>query len=134
VTPGATGGPCSGPSPARSGAGAYLDTESRWRSLFENASAGVVLLDPVGHFLSANATYQSMVGYSEEELRKLTPVDIAHEDDRALTESHLARLTHAHPRRPWWSASTRLKARRDVEGGCRDGHLGARPRHGASRR
>jgi PAS domain S-box-containing protein len=107
VTPGSTGGPRSGPSPARGRAGACVDTESRWRSVFENASAGVVLLDPAGHFFSANATYQAMVGYSEEELRKLTPADITHDEDRALTERHLAWLTHPYP--PQLSYEKRLR-------------------------
>jgi len=66
--------------------------KSRWRSVFESASAGVVLLARDGHFLSANATYQAMVGYSEEELRNLTHVDITHEEDRALAARHLSSL------------------------------------------
>ena len=64
-------------------------SEWRWRSLFETASAGVVLVGPDGRFLAANATFQAMVGYSQEELRKLTAADITHEDDRAKARPHL---------------------------------------------
>ena len=31
-----------------------------------------------------------MTGYSEAELRNLSPVDITHEDDRAATEARIA--------------------------------------------
>ena len=43
-------------------------SERRWRSLFETASAGVVLVGADGRLVAANATYQAMVGYSAEEL------------------------------------------------------------------
>jgi PAS domain S-box-containing protein len=58
-------------------------SEWRWRSLFETASAGVVLVGLDGRFVAANATFQAMVGHSEEELRNLTVLDITYEEDRA---------------------------------------------------
>ena len=57
--------------------------EWRWRCLFETASAGVALVRRDGGFIAANATFQAMVGYSEEELRNLTALDITYQDDRA---------------------------------------------------
>jgi PAS domain S-box-containing protein len=65
-------------------------SERRWRSLFETASAGVVLAGADGRFLAANATYQAMVGYSAEELSNLTALDITHEEDRAEAQRRVA--------------------------------------------
>src|SRR5712664_2831916 len=60
-------------------------SEGRWRNLFEHAPVGIALLGSNGRFVAANPAYQKMVGYSEAELRGLSPVDITHEDDRFLT-------------------------------------------------
>ena len=58
------------------------NSEERWRSVFENSAIGVALTDLNGHFMAANPIYQKMVGYTEEELRALSFVDITHEDYR----------------------------------------------------
>ncbi|MGA2100043.1 MAG: PAS domain S-box protein [Candidatus Sulfotelmatobacter sp.] len=55
--------------------------EERWRSVFENSAIGVVLADVNGRFLAANPVYQRMLGYTEEELQKLSFLDITHEED-----------------------------------------------------
>jgi PAS domain S-box-containing protein len=69
-------------------------SEERWRSVFENSAIGVALTDLNGRFLATNPVYQGMLGYSEEELRKLSFLDITHEEDfesnRMLTEELLA--------------------------------------------
>ena len=57
-------------------------SEERWRSVFENSAIGVALTGLDGHFLAANPVYQEMVGYSEEELRALSFIDITHADYR----------------------------------------------------
>src|SRR5580693_3814426 len=57
-------------------------SEERWRSVFENSAIGVALTDLSGRFLATNPVYQKMVGYSEEELRALSFVDITHGDHR----------------------------------------------------
>jgi PAS domain S-box-containing protein len=69
-------------------------SEERWRSVFENSAIGVALTDLNGRFLATNPVYQGMLGYSEEELQKLSFLDITHEEDfesnRTLTEELLA--------------------------------------------
>src|SRR5262249_50136020 len=40
----------------------------RWRSVFENSAIGVALIDLNGRFLAANPAYQTMLGYTDEEL------------------------------------------------------------------
>jgi formate hydrogenlyase transcriptional activator len=57
-------------------------SEQRWRSVFENSAIGVALTGLDGYFLAANPVYEKMVGYSEEELRALSFMDITNADYR----------------------------------------------------
>ncbi len=57
-------------------------SEERWRSVFENSAVGVALTDLNGRFLATNPVYQKMLGYTGEELQKLSIADITHEDYR----------------------------------------------------
>jgi PAS domain S-box-containing protein len=65
-------------------------SEERWRKLFENSSAGVALCAPDGRFIAANLALQKMLGYTEEELQGLTPLEFTLEEDRAATEARIA--------------------------------------------
>jgi formate hydrogenlyase transcriptional activator len=62
--------------------------EERWRSVFERSAIGVAFSDVNGRFLDANPAYQKILGYTEEELRKLSFYDITpekfRESNRAL--------------------------------------------------
>jgi PAS domain S-box-containing protein len=61
---------------------ALRKSEGRWRSVFENSAIGVALTDLNGRFLATNHVYQTMLGYTEEELRALCFLDVTHEDYR----------------------------------------------------
>src|SRR5207244_8675773 len=61
---------------------AIRKSEERWRSVFENSAIGVALTDLNGRFLATNHVYQTIVGYTEEELRALYFLDVTHEDYR----------------------------------------------------
>jgi formate hydrogenlyase transcriptional activator len=61
---------------------ALRKSEERWRAVFENSAIGVALTELNGRFLATNSAYQKMLGYTEEEFRKLTFLDITHEDYR----------------------------------------------------
>jgi len=61
---------------------ALRKSEERWRSVFENSAIGVALTDLNGRFLATNYVYQTIVGYTEEELRALYFLDVTHEDYR----------------------------------------------------
>ena len=67
-------------------------SEERWRSVFENSAIGVALTDLNGRFLATNPVYQKMVGYSEEELRTLSFLDITHADYREANWALVAEL------------------------------------------
>jgi formate hydrogenlyase transcriptional activator len=61
---------------------ALRKSEERWRSVYENSAIGVALTDLNGRFLAVNRAYEKMLGYAEEELRKLTFLEITEEDYR----------------------------------------------------
>jgi PAS domain S-box-containing protein len=65
-------------------------SEERWRKLFENSSAGIALVTPDGRYIAANLALQKMLGYTEEELQRLTSLEVTHEEDRAASEAILA--------------------------------------------
>lgn len=56
-------------------------SEVKWRSVFENSAVGVALTDLNGRFIATNPVFQRMVGYTDDELRHLTFLDITHEDN-----------------------------------------------------
>jgi len=57
-------------------------SEERWRAVFENSAIGVALTDLRGRFLATNSAFQKMLGYTEEEIGKLTFLELTHEDYR----------------------------------------------------
>src|SRR5208337_4643733 len=65
-------------------------SEERWRQLFESVPVGVTLLGSDRRYVAVNPAFQKMTGYSEAELRLLSPTDITHEDDQAATEAIIA--------------------------------------------
>src|SRR5277367_2845862 len=71
---------------------AVRKSEERWRSVFENSAVGVALTDMDGRFLATNHVYQTMLGYTEEELRTLQFLDITHEDYREANWALIAEL------------------------------------------
>src|SRR5271163_3800851 len=70
--------------------GELMMSEERWRNLFESVPVGVALIGSDRRYIAANPAFQRMTGYSEEELRRLSPIDITYEDDQAATEAIIA--------------------------------------------
>src|SRR5215471_17916552 len=68
-------------------------SELRWRRMYEASSAAMVLFGLDGFFLGANAAAQKMVGYSEDELKKLTATDLSYPEDRPVTLQAQAEFT-----------------------------------------
>jgi len=67
-------------------------SEERWRAVYENSAIGVALTDLKGRFLAANPVYQKMLGYTDEELRTLSFLDVTHEDYRESNRALVAEL------------------------------------------
>jgi PAS domain S-box-containing protein len=87
-------------------------SEERWRKLFESVPVGVALLGSDRRYVAANPALQKMTGYTEAELRRLSPADITHEDDQAATEAIIAANSAGEP------FSTRIEKRyRRKDGG-----------------
>ena len=61
-------------------------SEERWRRLFEASSAGMALTDLTGGYVATNSAFQHMLGYTDEEFKKFTAIDITHLDERDTTE------------------------------------------------
>jgi PAS domain S-box-containing protein len=70
-------------------------SEGLWRRVFENSAVGIALTDLEGRFGSTNTAYQELLGYTDEELRKLSFLDITiqefQEQNRALVKDLLER-------------------------------------------
>jgi PAS domain S-box-containing protein len=67
-------------------------SEGRWRALFDNSAVGISVTDMDGRFISANRAYRDMVGYSEEELRATSYIDLTCEEDRPACAALVADL------------------------------------------
>ena len=56
-------------------------SEQRWNAVFDQAALGITVVNLDGRIEEANATFCSMVGYSIDELRIRTFLDLTHPDD-----------------------------------------------------
>jgi PAS domain S-box-containing protein len=69
---------------------ALRESEARLAATYNHALVGIAEIDRSGRFLRANGQYSVMTGYSLDELREMTFLDITHpadvEKDRALFE------------------------------------------------
>jgi PAS domain S-box-containing protein len=61
--------------------------EERWRAVMANPFMGITVLDRNQYFIMANSTYQNMVGYTNDELKKLTPLDITPAGEREINKA-----------------------------------------------
>ncbi len=62
-------------------------SEERFRGMFTSASTGIAISTPDGNYLEANAAYCRMLGYTEDELRKMNFSALTHPDDLDLNIS-----------------------------------------------
>ena len=65
---------------------ALRESEERYRAVFENISVGINVIDQNGKFTQANPALVKMLGYSETELRRLSPLDVTHPEDVEKSE------------------------------------------------
>lgn len=64
---------------------ALQEKEQRFRTIFENAAAGIYTISPECRFLQANQALCRILGYREDELLKLSLEDVTHADDLDMT-------------------------------------------------
>ncbi|NLI91209.1 MAG: diguanylate cyclase [Peptococcaceae bacterium] len=60
---------------------ALKHSEELFRGIFNNAAAGIALLDKEGYYQHVNLTLCRMLGYTEEELKAMKFQDITHPND-----------------------------------------------------
>jgi diguanylate cyclase (GGDEF)-like protein/PAS domain S-box-containing protein len=68
------------------------ESETRFRTLFEQAQAGMAFAHLDGSITTANPAFSSLLGYTESELQTKTLADITDPQDVATLQSALARL------------------------------------------
>lgn len=74
---------------ARHGRASDADLQDRWRLVFETSALGISLTDHNLKFIEANPTFRTMLGYSIDELRNISPAGLLAEEER---ESGMARM------------------------------------------
>lgn len=70
--------------------GLLKHSETKYKSLFQHAPIGVVMINHEGRFRFVNPQYQKITGYNETELLNITFQEITHPDDLKKN------LTHVH--------------------------------------
>jgi PAS domain S-box-containing protein len=67
-------------------------SEERWRSMFEASNLGISIIDQNLPYIATNPAFQAMLGYTENELQQLTPVDVTEEHDRDAARARITEL------------------------------------------
>ncbi len=68
---------------------ALRESEERYRAVFDNAGIGIDMVDRDGKVVGVNPALSDMLGYTEEDFRQLTLMDITHPDDREISKRSL---------------------------------------------
>ncbi len=71
---------------------ALRESEERFRGIYEHAAFGISITDLQYRFLSGNAAYTAMLGYTEEELRAANFPNLVHPEDIEENLIELSRL------------------------------------------
>ncbi len=67
---------------------AVLQSEQHYKSLFEHHPDAVFSFDLEGNYLSVNKGMEELLGYSEEEYKKLSYIPLVSEDSLEITNAH----------------------------------------------
>jgi PAS domain S-box-containing protein len=68
---------------------AAKESGERFRLVFERSTAGMLIGDASGEIIRANKSFCDIVGYSEDELRGRSIIDITHPEDAVKTVAYL---------------------------------------------
>ncbi len=71
---------------------ALRESEERFRAIFENGPIGMVLTSREFKFFSANPAFCRMLGYTAEEMRVRTFLDVTHPDHRQTDRENVEKL------------------------------------------
>ncbi len=85
-------GACADVTGRRDAAEALRQSEERLRAMFTQAAVGIAVAELDGRFIEVNRKFADILGYTADELQRLTFVDITHPDDLAATRALVSRL------------------------------------------
>ncbi len=68
---------------------ALIESKNRYRTIVENISDGLIILDKNGVLLSTNSAFSKMFGYSFQEILKVKVASLIHEDNLDSYEDYL---------------------------------------------
>jgi len=71
---------------------ALQQSENNFRAIFTNAAIGIDVVDQSGKFIQVNKAMADMMGYTPDELKKLTFADVTYPDDQTLSKNPLEDL------------------------------------------
>ncbi len=69
-----------------------MESEARFRSVFDSSAVGILLFSMQGRILESNSAFQAMVGYSAEELTALHEEELIHPEDRGPEQTMVREL------------------------------------------
>ena len=73
---------------------ALADSEEKFKSIFEKVRDGIILCDiKTRHFIMGNKAICGMLGYTEDELKKLKPLDIHPEEQKAFITEQFDKMS-----------------------------------------
>jgi PAS domain S-box-containing protein len=72
------------------------ESGQRSRAVFDNAAVGIDTLDRLGRITAVNPALTNMLGYTADELKRLTFEQITHPDDRQISKQKLETLMAGH--------------------------------------
>lgn len=64
------------------------ESEKRYKAIYNTSAIGIIQADFEGHFTDANPAFLNILGYSEEELKKMSWNDITHPNDKEKSTYH----------------------------------------------
>ena len=67
-------------------------SEARWRSIFETSTLAISVFDQDLHYTATNPAFQAILGYTADELRHLTPLDLTVGEERSTADVRLVAL------------------------------------------
>jgi PAS domain S-box-containing protein len=79
---------------------ALRESEEEYRAIFEQVPVGVTLIGLDRRFLVANPAWESMTGYTGEELANLSTLDITHPEDAASSTRFFEQVMRGELERP----------------------------------
>ena len=65
------------------------ESEARWKAVYENSAAGIVLTDIQGRIITTNSAFRNITHYSEEELRDMSMESLTLPSERTPMQNRL---------------------------------------------